>query len=77
MEQKLDLVGSKVLVMPYKGGTFVLDTNDYKSGLSQILHQEQDWKLKNILRQVYFGSKSLSTTYKKHGTPKLEMLVVC
>ena len=43
---------------------------------SGILHQEQQWNGRTVLRPVYYGSHALNPTQMKYGAPKLEMLAV-
>ena len=45
-------------------------------GISGILHQEQQWNGRMVLRPVYYGSPALNPTQMKYGAPKLEMLAV-
>ena len=44
--------------------------------ISGILHQEQEWNGKTVLRPIAYGSKVLSDTEMKYGAPKAEMFAV-
>ena len=44
--------------------------------ISGVLHQEQEWNGKTVLRPIAYGSKVLSDTEKKYGAPKAEMFAV-
>ena len=44
--------------------------------ISGILHQEQEWNGKTVLRPIAYGSKSLSDTELKFEAPKAEMFAV-
>ena len=41
-----------------------------------ILHQEQEWNGRTVLRPIAYGSKVLSDTEMKYGAPKAEMFAV-
>ncbi|MEO1519094.1 MAG: ribonuclease H family protein, partial [Bacteroidota bacterium] len=73
---KKALVDAQALTLPTEDGRFYLDTDASNVGISAILHQEQEWNGKKVLRPIYFGSKSLNSTQMKYGAPKLEMLAV-
>ena len=73
---KKALVEAQALTLPTEDGRFYLDTDASNVGISAILHQEQEWNGKKVLRPIYFGSKSLNSTQMKYGAPKLEMLAV-
>ena len=62
--------------MPTKKGMFVLDTDVSVVAISGILHQEQEWNGRTVLRPIAYGSKVLSDTVLKYGAPKAEMFVV-
>ena len=55
---------------------YVLDRDASVAAISGILHQEQDWNGKTVLRPIAYGSKVLSDTEMKHGAPKAEMFAV-
>ena len=61
------------LAAPNDTGKFVLDTDASAVAIAGILHQEQEWEGKTVLRPIHFGSKTLSQTQMKYGAPKLEM----
>ena len=54
----------------------VLDTDASVVAISGILHQEQEWNGKTVLRPIAYGSKVLSDTEMKYGAPKAEMFAV-
>ena len=55
---------------------YALDTDASVVAISGILHQEQEWNGKTVLRPMAFGSKVLSDTEMKNGAPKAEMFAV-
>ena len=55
---------------------YVLDTDASVVAISGILHQEQEWNGKTILRPIAYGSKVLSDTETKYGALKAEMFAV-
>ena len=55
---------------------FVLDTDASVVAISGILHQEQEWNGRTVLRPTAYGSKVLSDTEMKFGAPKAEMFAV-
>ena len=73
---KQALMDATALALPASEGKFVLDTDASNVGISGILHQEQQWNGKTVLRPVHFGSHALNPTQMKYGAPKLEMLAV-
>ena len=62
--------------MPTEKGMFVLDTDASVVAISGILHQEQEWNGRTVLRPIAYGSKVLSDFEMKHGAPKVEMFAV-
>ena len=44
--------------------------------ISGILHQEQEWNGRSVVRPLAYGSKVLSDTEMKYGAPKAEMFAV-
>ena len=62
--------------MPTEKGMYVLDTEASVVAVSGILHQEQEWNGKTVLRPIAYGSKVLSDTEMKYGAPKAEMFAV-
>ena len=44
--------------------------------LSGILHQEQEWNGRTVLRPIAYGSKVLCDTEMKYGAPKAERFAV-
>ena len=58
------------------GKMYVLDTDASVVAISGILHQEQEWNGKTVLRPIAYGSKVLSDTEMKYGAPKAEMFAV-
>ena len=68
--------GELVLGMPTEKGMFVLDTDASVVAISDILHQEQEWNGRTVLRPIAYGGKVLSDTEMKYGAPKVEMFAV-
>ena len=73
---KRELCEAPVLGMPTEKGMFVLDTDASGFPISGILHQEQEWNERMVLRRIANGSKVLSDTEMKYGAPKAEMFAV-
>ena len=68
-----ELCEAPVLGMPTEKGMYVLDTDASVVAISGILHQEQEWNGRTVLRPIAYGSKVLSNTEMKYGAPKAEM----
>ena len=73
---KQALADATALAAPNDEGRFVLDTDASGVAIAGILHQEQEYKGKTILRPIVYGSKSLTRTQLNYGAPKLEMYAV-
>ena len=73
---KRELCEAPVLGMPTEKGMFVLDTDASVVAISGILHQQQEWNGRTVLRPIAYGSKVLSDTEMKYGAPKAEMFAV-
>ena len=73
---KKELCEAPVLGMPTEKGMYVLDTDASVVAISGILHQEQKWNGKTVLRPIAYGSKVLSDTEMKYGAPKAEIFAV-
>ena len=73
---KRELCKAPVLGMPTEKGMYVLDTDASVVAISGILHQEQEWNGRTVLRPIAYGSKVLSDTEMKYGAPKAEMFAV-
>ena len=73
---KRELCEVPVLGMPTEKGIYVLDTVASVVAISGILHQEQEWNGRTVLRPIAYGSKVLSDTEMKYGAPKAEMFAV-
>ena len=73
---KRELCEAPVLGMPTEKGRYVLDTDASVVAISGILHQEQEWNGRTVLRPIAYGSKVLSDTEMKYGAPKAEMFAV-
>ena len=73
---KRELCEAPVLGMPAEKGMYVLDTDASVVAISGILHQEQEWNGRTVLRPIAYGSKVLSDTKMKYGAPKAEMFAV-
>ena len=57
---KETLVDATALAAPNDEGRFVLDTDASAVAIAGILHQEQEYHRKTILRPNVYGSKSLT-----------------
>ena len=57
-------------------GMYVLDTEASVVAISGILHQEQEWNGRTVLRPIAYGSKVLSDTEMKYSAPKAEMFAL-
>ena len=73
---KRELCEAPVLGMPTEKGMYVLDTDASVVAISGILHQEQEWNGRTVLRPIAYGSKVLSDTEMKYGATKAEMFAV-
>ena len=73
---KKELCEAPVLGMPTEKGMYVLDTDASVVAISGVLHQEQEWNGRTVLRPIAYGSKVLSNTEMKYGAPKAEMFAV-
>ena len=73
---KKEFCEASVLGMPTEKGMYVLDTDASVVAISGVLHQEQEWKGKTVLRPIAHWSKVLSDTEMKYGAPKAEMFAV-
>ena len=62
--------------MAREKGMYVLDTDASVVAISGILHQEQEWSGRTVLRPIAYGSKVLSDTELKYGATKAEMSAV-
>ena len=62
--------------MPIEKGMYVLDTDASVVAISGILHQEQEWNGRTVLRPIAYGSKVLSDTEMNFGAPKAKMFAV-
>ena len=71
-----ELCEAPVLGVPTKNGMYVLDTDASVIAISGILHEEQEWNGRTILRPIACGSKVLSDTEIKYGARKAEMFAV-
>ena len=67
---KCELCEAPVLGMTTEKEMFVLDTDASVVAISGILHKEQEWNGRTVLRPIAYGSKVLSDTEMKYGTPK-------
>ena len=73
---KRELYEASVLGMPTEKGMNVLDTDASVVAIPGILHEEQEWNGRTVLRPIAYGSKVLSDTEMKYGAPKAEMFAV-
>ena len=51
---------------------YVLDADALEIAISGILHQEQEWNGRVVLRPIAYVSKVLSDTVMKYVTPKAD-----
>ena len=70
------LFDATTLAAPNVQGRFVLDTDASTVAIAGILHQEQEYNGKTILRPIIYGCKTLTKTQLNYGAPKLEMYAV-
>ena len=56
---KRELCKTTVLGMPTEKGMYVLDTGASVVAISGILHQEQEWIGRTVLRPIAYGSKRI------------------
>ena len=71
---KRELCEASFFGMPTEKGLFVLETYASLVVIScilHILHQEQEWNGRTVLRPKAYGSKVLSDTEMKYGAPKV------
>ena len=73
---KRELCEALVLGMPTEKGVFVLNIDVSVVAISGILHQEQEWNGRTVLRPIAYGGKVLSDTEVKYGAPKAEMFAM-
>ena len=73
---KRELCEAPVQGMPTEKGMYALDTDASVVAISGILHQEQEWNGRTVLRPIAYGRKVLSDTEMKYGAPKAEMFAV-
>ena len=65
-----------VIGMPTEKGMFVLDTDASVVAISGILHQEQEWRGRTVLRPIACESKILSDNEIKYGAPIADIFAV-
>ena len=53
---KKDFCEAPVLGMPTEKGIYALDTDASVVAISGILHQQQEWNGKTVLRSIAYGS---------------------
>ena len=73
---KRELCEAPVLGMPTEKGMYNLDTDASVVVISGLLHQEQEWNGRRVLRHIAYGSKVSSDTEMKYGAPRAEMIAV-
>ena len=73
---KKELCEAPALGMPMEKRMYVLDTEASVVAISGIVHQEQDWNGRTVLRSIAYGSKVLSDTEMKYGAPKAEIIAL-
>ena len=57
-----EMCEAPVLGMPTEKGMYVQDTDASVVAISDILHQEQEWNRKTVLRPIAYGNKGSSDT---------------
>ena len=70
------LADATALAAPNESGRFVLDIDASAVAIGGILHQEQQYHGKTILRRIVYGRNSLTQTQLNYGAPKFEMYAV-
>ena len=75
-KMKQELCEAPVLGMPTEKGMYVLDTDASVVAISGILHQEQEWNGRTVLRPIAYGSKVVRDTEMKNGAPKPKTFAV-
>ena len=75
-KQKKERYEAPVLGLPTEKEMYVLDTDALVVAISGILHQEQEWHGKTVLRPLVYGSKVLSDTEMKCEALKVEIFAV-
>ena len=70
------LADATALAAPNEERCFVLETDASEVAIARILHQDQDYNGKTVLRPIVYGSKLLTRTQPNYGAPKLEMYAV-
>ena len=73
---KRELCEAPVLGMPTEKGMYLLDIDASVVAISGMLHQEQEWNERTVLRPIAYGSMVLSDTEMKYGAPKVEIVAV-
>ena len=73
---KRELCEAPVLGLPTAKAMYVLDTDASVVAISGILHQEQEWNGRTVLRPIAYGSKVLNDTEMNYDAPKAEMFAV-
>ena len=73
---KKELCEAPVLGMATEKRMYVLDTDASVVAISCILHQEQAWNGKTVLRPIAYGRKVLSDTEMMYGALKAKMFAV-
>ena len=73
---KRELCEAPVLGMPAEKGMYILGTDALLVAISGILHQEQEWNGRTVLRPIAYGSRVLSDTEMKYGASKAEKFAV-
>ena len=73
---KRELCEAPVLGMPTEKGMYVLDIDASVVAISGMLHEEQEWNGRTVLRPIAYDSKVLSDTEIKYGAPKAEIVAV-
>ena len=67
---KREVCEAPVLGVPTEKGMYVLDTDASGVAIAGIVHQEQEWKERTVLRPIAYGSRALSNTEMKYVAQK-------
>ena len=62
---KREVCETPVLGVPTEKGMYFLDTDASGLAIAGLVHQEQEWNGRTVLRPIAYGSKALSNTEMK------------
>ena len=63
---KREVCEAPVVGLPTEKGIYVLDTDASGVAIAGLVHQEQEWNGRTVLRPIAYGSKALSNTEMKY-----------